>query len=346
MRSIAPGKLILTGEYAVLHGAPGLVMAVNRHARVTLQQPRQGTSMLESVQLQRTSASLSFDPEGNPLWADARARASFALVDTLLRHRASLGLACIPGFDAQLDTQQFFDTQDGGRKLGLGSSAALIVALSLALRGWAGGPPTPAGDLLPGLIQVHANFQGGRGSGIDLAASLHGGLLEYRRESATGAPVCRQRRLPPRLMMRAVWTGRSASTPVFLATLQAASKADPAGWQAMRHRLVQGAERACQTLARLQDWLEAVSAYGDELRALGAFAGLPIYSPEHQRLAQLAVLSGVTYKPSGAGGGDLGLALGDDPDRLEHFCKAAMQAGFRCPALDLEPRGAHLESPD
>jgi phosphomevalonate kinase len=32
----APGKLILTGEYAVLFGAPALVMAVDRRATVQI----------------------------------------------------------------------------------------------------------------------------------------------------------------------------------------------------------------------------------------------------------------------------------------------------------------------
>lgn len=32
----APGKLVLLGEYAVLDGAPALVLAVNRRARAAL----------------------------------------------------------------------------------------------------------------------------------------------------------------------------------------------------------------------------------------------------------------------------------------------------------------------
>ena len=36
VRTSAPGKVILSGEYAVLDGAPAVVMAVDRRARVSV----------------------------------------------------------------------------------------------------------------------------------------------------------------------------------------------------------------------------------------------------------------------------------------------------------------------
>lgn len=45
MRTLAPGKLILSGEHAVVHGAPALAVAVNRYAQASVTQ-REGKEIL------------------------------------------------------------------------------------------------------------------------------------------------------------------------------------------------------------------------------------------------------------------------------------------------------------
>jgi phosphomevalonate kinase len=53
----------------------------------------------------------------------------------------------------------------------------------------------------------------------------------------------------------------------------------------------------------------------------------------------------VTYKPCGAGGGDIGIALATDADRPQGFGQAATQSGFTL--LDLRPsKGAEVHLPD
>jgi phosphomevalonate kinase len=66
---------------------------------------------------------------------------------------------------------------------------------------------------------------------------------------------------------------------------------------------------------------------------------MPIVSEAHRRLRNLAVRCGVRYKPSGAGGGDFGIAFSNDAGRLEDLARRVAAAGFSVPGLEIEPGG-------
>ena len=135
----APGKLVLLGEYAVLEGAPALVMGVNRHARVRIAAQAGGECTVSAPDLGLADVPLRIGAGGVPDWrGSADAAAKLRLVDQVLRGLvpASLAPAEGRGFSLHLDTAAFFDAENVGQspaaKLGLGSSAALTVALASA----------------------------------------------------------------------------------------------------------------------------------------------------------------------------------------------------------------------
>ena len=88
--------------------------------------------------------------------------------------------------------------------------------------------------------------------------------------------------------------------------------------------------------------LEAIDAYAVGLAHLGRASGLDIVSAEHLALAAVALACGVTYKPCGAGGGDIGIALTTDADRLRAFRHGVVQAGLQCLDARLEPHGLQV----
>ena len=145
MRSfVAPGKVVLVGEYAVVDGAPAVVAAIDRGVRVIV------------------------DPGGDDVVVEAPGDGSFA--------RAALGAAQAPPGSYRFRDQRPTDT-DG--KAGFGGSAAAVVAAvtaGLALRGVTADPASrfALADA------VHRAVQGA-GSGIDVAASCWGGTLRFRR---------------------------------------------------------------------------------------------------------------------------------------------------------------------
>jgi mevalonate kinase len=169
----APGKLVIAGEYAVLEGAPALVLAIDRQARVTLEDSDGSDYEISAPGLGIHAACGRLDAAGRIAWPalGAAASASLRLVGAILE---TLGAEeRPPPFRASLDTRAFRADGDRRRKLGLGSSAALTVALASAIRalGRRGAPS------LYTLRAAHRRAQDGHGSGLDVAASRHGGLL-------------------------------------------------------------------------------------------------------------------------------------------------------------------------
>jgi len=94
---------------------------------------------------------------------------------------------------------------------------------------------------------------------------------------------------------------------------------------------------------RSVDFLDAVDVFWDALEKLGCEVGLPILSDEHRRLHRLARESGTRYKPSGAGGGDFGLAFATDPGLTEAMAARATADGFNVLDLQVDPAGLRTE---
>ena len=125
----APGKLVLLGEYAVLEGAPALVLAVNRRATATLR-PAAGRDWEIASPTLGIEARLRFGGS-TPAWMGTAAP-ELAWVGTVMERAP--GIARVPACRVELETDRFYLAHRGTRhKLGLGSSAALTVALLGAL---------------------------------------------------------------------------------------------------------------------------------------------------------------------------------------------------------------------
>ncbi len=344
----APGKLVLLGEYAVLFGAPAMVMAVNRRARVELTPSESDCWTLIAPDLAPRPVELDVGRGGVVDWRDDElGRASFGLVERLLGeldHAGVVELTQLAPLAATLDTREFFRSRGDSRcKLGLGSSAALTVALASALAAWAGDGRMPDADArwLQTLVDLHRRMQGGLGSGIDVAASVLGGVIRFRLDEDSSVAAPQPVAMPADLQLLSIWTGRSASTSGFLERLEARRAAHPHGVDRAISRLGELSEAGIDALeaGASSAFLDAVDGFWDALEALGREIEMPILSQEHRRLRRLAVESGVHYKPSGAGGGDLGIAFAIDSDQLQEMAVRAEAQGFAALDLETDPRG-------
>ena len=67
--AIAPGKVILLGEYSVLAGEPALVMAVNRSARVDVTGRSDGPCLISAPGLDLPTACFYLNADGTVQWS-------------------------------------------------------------------------------------------------------------------------------------------------------------------------------------------------------------------------------------------------------------------------------------
>lgn len=260
----APGKLFTTGAYAVLEGAPAIVVAVNRYVLAS-----------------------AGDPSARPEVVEVARRVG----------------APVPSVDTSA-------LEEGGRKLGLGSSAAAAVATAALLMGM-----TNLRDhqtrcrIFDEARAAHAVTQP-RGSGGDVAAATFGGVLRVQKN---GDQLNAEAAIwPIGLVFRAFALERSTRTSDALDRLDA--RRDRAG-RALA--MLCEAARAGAAATSASTFVEAASHHVEGLAALGTALDLPLVPSEVIRARE--VLSSPTgarsssdfaLLPSGAGGGDTVLWLG------------------------------------
>lgn len=338
----APGKVVILGEYAVLEGAPALVMAVDRRATVRLETHSRPDWSVSAPGWAEGQARFRIRTGGQS-WPEGTGRFSLArhvIEDFFAWHDSAPG-AWLP-FDLVLDSRPL--SEAGARKIGLGSSAALTVALCGALGYYAATQhEVPVMPELSTLIDIHAGLQGGRGSGLDVAASLHGGLVEYRRQPS---PRACPSALPVDLDYCFVWTGRPAATGDFLALIERWRRDNEGQYLGAIGPLIELAGAGVRAAGGndSDDFLRLLDEYTTALESLGDASGTDILSRPHRRLRDLGRRHGVVYKPCGAGGGDIGIGVCRDPEAMAAFRDALEAEGFQTLSLSIDRAGVQGRS--
>ena len=302
MIASAPGKLILTGEYAVLDGADALVIAVTR----------------------RVTASHATTP--------TTPSAFLAAVASELEHRG-LDAAAARARNIVVDSAPFYA---GAHKLGLGSSAAVTVAATaLALE-------RTDRELVRAIAAAaHANAQGvrgARGSGADIAAAVYGGAIAF---SVTSSPSPHHW---PDLRIVPFFTGASADTATLVAAVAAARAERPSAVEAALVAIADASRTACLAVGD-RDHVGLLAALGLAATAfdhLATATALPLVPPcVHAIRARLSSVGGVA-KTTGAGGGDVAIAVAPITTDARDLCAAIVAGGGAPLDLAVDERGVDI----
>ena len=289
MNASAPGKLFLVGEYAVLEGGPALLVPVRQRAKVTIEATGKSEVISHTTAVEKLSAE--------------EALRRYPLLQATMTE-----LGCLEQLESarlHLDTSAFFRD---GVKLGLGSSAALSVALVKLFE-----PDATANEQFEKAVRCHLVFQNGIGSGADIALAATDEPIVFQQGEST-IPVV----LPDDLHMLAIWSGEPASTTGYVEAVNRWRQNNPDAYRSHISDLRDTATKCvdCLTKNDTNRVLARIEQYDRHLQRLSSMSGVNFYNQTHLEMRKKVEFAHCAYKPSGAGGGDFGIAYSTAKNEL------------------------------
>jgi len=289
-----PGKVMLSGEYAVLYGGSAVLIPVPRFMEI---------SETDSPESDSSSPVVS-----EALTLDIPAISSF-------EHKHGCP-------HVKVNRNAFYEANTDGRllKLGLGSSAAEavgVIKLRLKRAGFRG--PELINPLMEFAFRAHDKAQGMLGSGADVAACAIGEPIKYSSKfdiksgaisrTVVGLPI--ECKYPLNL----VWTGVSANTPAMVRQFGQWLNLQADQAKMLLAQLVLSANALAdswfnvplpQLLIRVDEFSMIMGECADQ-------AGIIYRLPIHEKIEKWAIANGGRAKPTGGGGGDMILLIGELP---------------------------------
>ncbi|WP_432790235.1 phosphomevalonate kinase [Brevibacterium sp. K11IcPPYGO002] len=368
----APGKLFIAGEYAVVEpGQPAVLIAVDRCITVRLTES-EGAGRIHSSEYGQAPVVWRREDDGEHIIVDERPfDYVLSAISTVEELRSGRG-ASPRYFDLEISSEL---NDSDGRKFGLGSSAAVTVATIAALDEFYRLGLTLTERFKLAVLSTIAIST--KASGGDLAASTFGGWIRYsspdraalhaHREahgvvsamSCSEWAGCSARRVTPpsSLDLLVGWTGSPASTEHLVTrvhtprerTDESSTESSPAAqkprplvsFAAESHTLVDDLVAAFDA-DDAEASLTTIRSVRALLRRLSDSTGSLIETEALHDLCEIAETHGAAAKPSGAGGGDCGIALAQT--RTEAHTEAqTILSGWEAAGIRPLDLGAHRE---
>lgn len=358
-----PGKLFVAGEYAVTEpGQPSIVIAVDRYITAVIQESDKNEIYLPQWGMKKMAWE---EEEHKNLWESnpkfAFIRAAILIWDQYIQEQNKIPIPFSLTITSELD-------DPSGRKYGLGSSAAVVVAVLTSLWELHKFESNASSKWTIFKLAAMAHYQTqGNGSCADIAASTFGHWLAYSafdpswllkqigteisltalmNKNWPGLSI-KEITPPPSLQLCVGWTGNAAATGPMVRKVHQLKEKNPFYYQSFLQR----SQKSVQNLFRSfdeQDCQMAIRSLRENREALlhldqESEAG--IETVEIRKLIEVAENYG-SGKSSGAGGGDCGIAFVEGERAARELHEKWKEQNILPLSLQVSIMGAHVETKD
>ena len=337
---------MVAGEYAVLEpNYPLIVTAVDRFVYAIIKESNQNFLTLKDFGLRN----IRWDYDHNELYIrsdDERIKFVKSALKVTLHYLQERQIKLPP---VSLQIHSNLDDASG-IKYGLGSSAAVVTAVVASIL-WKCFQEPPSKALIFKLASIaHVTTQG-NGSGADIAASCYGGFLkytsfqanwlitEYENMSSIRTLVekdwpylsIEKFTLPKSIYFYVGWTGKAASTAKLVDEILKLKSKNLGFYQTFLEK----SEKAVQLIFHglknrdTSSLLKGIEINRRCLKELGTIANVDIETDKLKILIEIAKQYGAAGKPSGAGGGDCGIAFATSNQMGKNLVQAWETAGIK-----------------
>ena len=321
VKRTAPGKVFLSGEYLALEGASAIILSTKQRSSVSIENHDKPYNLFYSSVLDQYFE-FSVNDNFKVDWVENDPQ-SFGLFVSLaisqLKVKPSKSLISI-------DTNEFYSN---GKKIGLGSSASIASSIIRALDEYFNLQLSES-EKIKKAVNIHALSQDNFGSGLDVIASCaDSGVVECNLKMAD-EHKWRSLKWPSDLYIKGVITSDQSSTKMMIEKYNHGKDSN----QIFFNKLYSEISPLLNKISTAWDTqnsaniLELTQEYNTFIKQLNEKFNLGIFSDEHKRLIDLARDADIFYKPSGSGGGDLGLAITNSEKKLTHFLSTLSDSNF------------------
>ncbi len=315
----APGKVMLSVGYAVVHGYPTIVTAVDQRLYATVRKNGVDVFHLDAPDLGLTSYTKHTDELGTKELPNAVRFIEILYKNFLKKYPQNEGII--------VTTKSDFSSS-----YGFGSSSAVTVAFAKALTTLYGVTLTNE-KLFELCYQAVLEVQG-VGSGFDLAAAIWGGTLYY---------------VSPAKVVKSIWvenlplviaySGAKADTPTLIRMVDNMYRENPAAIRAIFEDIGEIADEFV-SLAEKKEWRAVGKLFN---RSQENARKLLVSTARLDELVDAALAAGAYGATvSGAAGGDCILALTSEENRAG-VSKALQKVGGTIITVGLNAPGVRIE---